>query len=227
MNIKKYLKILPGYAYVPLLFGVLFNFIGYFGIQKIMGNLPQHSLAIPLDYKIPFVPEFVYIYIGAYVQWIIGFMMCGRESKEFCYRYMSGEFWAKLISFIIFIILPTTIVRPEVTEGGVTGFLMNFVYNSDAPINLFPSIHCLESWFCFRAAMSQKRCNGIYRVIMGVSSILVFMSVVMVKQHVLVDIIGGILILEIGLYISNRLNLSRFYEMIDKIICKITQVKND
>ena len=46
--------------------------------------------------------------------------------------------------------------------------------------------------------------NGIYGVIIAVL-ILVFASTVFCKQHVLIDIAGGIAVAEIGLLISSRI----------------------
>jgi hypothetical protein len=43
-------------------------------------------------------------------------------------------------------------------------------------------------------------------------TILVFMSVVLVKQHVFIDIFGGIAVAEIGLFISEKLKLKRIFE---------------
>ncbi|CCY70604.1 uncharacterized protein BN508_01112 [Eubacterium sp. CAG:161] len=91
--------------------------------------------------------------------------------------------------------------------------MTNLIYTLDSPDNLFPSIHCLESWVCFRGAMRCKKVGKVYKVIMLILALLVFASTVMVKQHVFVDIIGAILVVEIGLALAKRLNI---YKKLDK-----------
>lgn len=45
---------------------------------------------------------------------------------------------------------------------------------------------------------------------MLVITLLVFASTVLVKQHVLIDIFGGLAAVEIGLFFSDRLQLRRY-----------------
>ena len=147
---KRFTSLLPSYAIPALLLNLSFNFVGYIGIQSLKGYFTFHDLSLPLDWEIPFVPCFVFIYIGAYLQWVIGFLICGRESKSFCYRYLSAELLAKILTFCCFILIPSTILRPRVIGTGVAEWVTGWVYQMDAPVNLLPSIHVLESWFSTR-----------------------------------------------------------------------------
>jgi hypothetical protein len=98
----KYLKkVLPVYALVPIAFALILNGTGYFGIQLFHDVLKFHDFSLPIDHQLPFVPEFIYIYLLAYVQWILGFSLCARESREFCYRFLSAETVAKAITMVI------------------------------------------------------------------------------------------------------------------------------
>ncbi|MBR1571470.1 MAG: phosphatase PAP2 family protein [Lachnospiraceae bacterium] len=219
--------ILPKYAFAPLILALVFNFIGYVGIQQLHEVLPLHDFSTVIDDHIPFISGFIIIYILAFVQWFLGFILCGRESREFCYRYLSAEIYAKLLCFICFLVIPSTIVRPEVNGDGIINWLVQFIYNSDHPINLFPSIHCLESWFCLRCAFSQKRTGNIYKVVTTVMTLLVFASVVCVKQHVFVDIIGAVVVFEIGMYIAGKIDLHRLYDSLENWWTKVLKVNND
>lgn len=219
--------ILPKYAFAPLVIAFVFNCIGYVGIQQLHEVLPLHDFSTVIDDNIPFVPAFIIIYILAFVQWIVGFILCGREQREFCYKYMSAEFYAKAMCFVCFLIIPSTIARPEVEVKGFVTWLVQFIYNVDHPVNLFPSIHCLESWFCLRCAFSQKRTGNIYKVVSVVMTVLVFGSVVCVKQHVFVDIIGAIVVFEIGMLIAQRIDLHRLYDGLENWWTKVLKVNND
>ena len=142
-----------------------------------------------------------------------GFIVIGRENKTVCYEVLFGEQIAKLMCLVIFVAFPTTLIRPEFDVNTLSEWMTNLIYTLDSPDNLFPSIHCLESWVCFRGAMRCKKVGKVYKVIMLILALLVFASTVMVKQHVFVDIIGAILVVEIGLALAKRLNI---YKKLDK-----------
>ena len=216
---KKFIKfctwLLPLYALAPIAFGVGLNAIGYFGTQHFIEFNHYYDLSLSVDEKIPFIPAFIYIYIGAYVQWIIGFLVGCRENKEFCYRIMSAETISKLMTIMFFLLLPATIVRPEIMPHNFTERLVKYVYITDPPTNLFPSIHCLESWCCTRIAFKQKKLGSFYKALMAILTILVFGSVVFVKQHMFIDIFGGIIIFELGMLLTKKHDLRRIYSAID------------
>ena len=208
-------RILPSYARIPLVLLVILNLIVYEGTQFLMLRAEHMSFALPLDGCIPFRMEWIVIYILAYLQWAVGFVIIARESRERCYRVFAGELIAKLICGLFFIVLPTRIERPAVEGSGFIAWLMKLVYAGDLPANLFPSIHCMDSWFCFRGAIGMKRVPRWYAPLMLIFTLLVFASTVLVKQHVLVDIPAGILVAELGLLLSDKLRAGRVLDAIE------------
>lgn len=213
---EKIYKVLPKYAVIPILSSLILNCLVYWGSRIITGNMYHYDLSIGIDRMLPFVPEMIVPYVLAYVAWIIGFIVIGRESREVCYEVMTGEQIAKIICLVCFIVMPTTITRPEITGSGISSTLSQLIYNADSPDNLFPSIHCLESWLCFRGSIRCKKVGKCYRIVMFIAAILVFASTVLVKQHVFIDIIGGIAVVEIGLLLSGKLKLYKGYFLIEK-----------
>lgn len=223
-RIKNFIRIwVPPYALVPIICCLMVNMIGYFGVQRISGLLHFYHFALPLDRRIPLVPAFVFIYVGAYAQWVIGFLQCARDSRTLCYRYMSAEVAAKLMTILCFLVLPTTILRPAVPGNGPAEILLRWIYMHDGPVNLFPSIHCLESWFCLRAAFAQKRTGRLYTVCMVVMTLLVFASVLLVRQHVIVDILGGIGVFELGMVLTRNRDFTGFYEKVSRRLSRIVR----
>ena len=85
-----------------------------------------------------------------------------------------------------------------------------FMFNCDRPINLFPSIHCLASWIGFRGVAMCKKVPLWIKWFAFILAILVFLSTLFVKQHYIIDIFGGILAVEIGMFISKKLKLGDF-----------------
>jgi hypothetical protein len=53
---------------------------------------------------------------------------------------------------------------------------MSFLYSVDTASNLFPSIHCLVSWFCFIGIRGNQKIPLWYRAFSFVAAILVFIS---------------------------------------------------
>ena len=150
-------KILPGYSVLPLILAVSINMLVYFGTSQLRDYLTFHTITTALDEWIPFVAPFILFYVLAYIQWIANYLLVAREGKEFCYRIVYGDVAAKVICLLFFLFFPTTLARPEVTGSGFCNDLVRFIYRMDAPVNLFPSIHCLESWCCIHAAFAMKK----------------------------------------------------------------------
>ena len=73
---------------------------------------------------------------------------------------------------------------------------MKCLYSMDAADNLFPSIHCLTSWLCIIAVINQERVPKAYKVISVILAILVCISTITTKQHVIVDVIAGVMLAE-------------------------------
>lgn len=202
-------KILPAYAYLPLGAMLLFNWLVYFGTRSFTTGMRHYSMYTHLDEIIPFVPAFISVYILAYFQWVFGYGIIARENKQIFYRIVIAEIIAKAMALVCFIAVPTTIERPEITGTGIWDILTASVYNADAPDNLFPSVHCLESWVCFRGAMYLKKPGKWYKYASLVFTLLVFASTVFVKQHVVLDMVGAVAFVEIGMFISGKIQKHR------------------
>ncbi len=197
-----YTQIIPLYSIIPLVGMMAMNGLAYFGTRLFTTGRYHYNIESSLDKMLPLVPAFVIFYILAYGQWILCYLLIAREKKEFCYRIFIGEMIAKFICLVIFMIFPTTLNRPEITGSGIFEKALAMVYSLDAADNLFPSIHCLESWVCWRGC---RKLTGAPKWFSGVNfvfSLLVFASTVLCKQHVLIDIAGGIAVSEIGLALS-------------------------
>ena len=92
------------------------------------------------------------------------------------------------------------------------GWILGVVYRCDSPLNLFPSVHCVESWFDARIALAEKGCPRWLKIAMPVMTALVFASTVLVKQHYLIDILGGVLAAEAGLLLTDLFRTDRILE---------------
>ena len=203
-------KIIPKYAWIPVLSVIAANLIVYYVTGFAVDDSQRHYIYMQIDGMIPFVPGFVVFYVLAFVQWAANWFFTAREGKEFCFRFSKADVIAKALCLIVFIAYPTIMERPHLEVSGVFSWILNIIYNADRPVNCLPSIHVLASWIAMRAALSMERVGNIYRLLNVLECVLCMFAVVLIKQHYFIDIPTGILAAEIGLAVSKRLNNERF-----------------
>jgi len=194
----------PPYSWLPLLSVFGFNMFVYYGTRLLNAGREHYMIETSLDRRIPLCTGFIVIYVLAYGQWACGYLLAARESRRVCRKMAAADLMAKAGTFAVFLIFPTSIVRSSIQGRSWCDLLTALIYRLDAPDNLFPSIHCLESWLCFRSSLWLKKVPPWYPAASFLFTVLVCASTVLVKQHVLVDIPAGILMAEIGAALSGR-----------------------
>lgn len=204
-------RIIPEFALIPLVAEFALNTAVYTGAKIIAGGWHHYNFETRFDEMIPFVPWTVIIYFGCYIFWVVNYILCVRQGEEQAYRFLSADFLAKWICLIFFLLLPTTNTRPEVGGQGIWNLAMRFLYWVDSADNLFPSIHCLTSWMCYIGIRGRKNVPLGYRIFSCLMAIAVFLSTLTTKQHVLVDVAGGVLLAEICYWISGHTGLTGAY----------------
>lgn len=207
---------------MPLLAALALNCAVFWLTRPFTAGAVHYDLSTGLDARIPFVPAFILIYVLAYVQWVLGYILIVRDSEALCYRVLAGEMLSKLVCCVLFLALPTAMARPEVTGTDVFSRLTGLIYALDSPDNLFPSIHCLESWLCFRGAIGAKSLSPAYKLGSLVFTLLVFASVVLVKQHLAVDILAGVLTAELGQLLAPVLHADALLARVNRRFLKRT-----
>ena len=205
---------IPLYAVFPMLICLTVNCIVYYGISRIADNWEHYDLTLPIDREVPLVPGFVSIYLGCYLFWIINYILIARQGEEHCVRFAVADIMSRLVCGVFFLVLPTTNVRPVLSGDGIWVALLQAVYKIDAPVNLFPSIHCLVSWFSFIGIRGRTTVPKTYRVFSCLFALLVCVSTQVTKQHYIVDVFGGIAIAEITYYIAFHTNIYRLFKRV-------------
>lgn len=148
-------RIIPERAFWPVAGVVATHFAVYYIPKMITEDLPHYSLLTYPDTLIPFVPAFVVFYVLAFLQWGAYYVILAREEECVMRRFLTASFISKLICLVMFILVPSEITRPDASGPGVFRFCCRVVYSFDVPTNVFPSMHCLESWLCMRLALEQ------------------------------------------------------------------------
>ena len=188
---------------------VLSQLACYYLTRLVLPGRALHILTIPLDARIPLSPPWITVYFLSFPFWIGTGLRILLESKPHAYRVGMAYALALLLSAAVFLIWPGTMERPEITGTGVFDRLMILLYRIDSPTNLCPSLHVLATYFCWRGQMGCQRIPGWYRVFSFLFLPAVCASILLVKQHALIDIPAGILIGETALQCARLCRLER------------------
>lgn len=212
--------IVPKYALLPLISAFAWNMLIYSGTMVLCKDFYHHDFTTAFDKMVPLIPEFTSIYLICYLFWAANYILIARIGKEHMYRFLTGDFLSRLICGVFFIFLPTTLIRPEVTGTGFWDQVLKLVYTIDQSANLFPSIHCLVSWFCYIGIRKQKQIPRWYRAFSMIFAILVCVSTQVTKQHYIIDVFGGILLGELCYKIGQQ---TEWYQKLWKVFTKVNQ----
>ena len=202
---KRIFSIVPQYSIVPLLFVLVWNMLLYEGSMYLTRNWHHYNIESELDKMIPFIPWTVSIYFACYLFWAVNYIICARQDKAEVYRFFGADILGKLVCFVIYLAFPTTNVRPEIVGNTIWDVIMRLLYQIDMPSNLFPSIHCLVSWFCFIGLRGKSNIPKWYQAASCLMAIAVFISTLTTKQHVIIDVISGVLLAEICYWVMEKI----------------------
>ncbi|WP_455716840.1 phosphatase PAP2 family protein [Anaerosporobacter sp.] len=209
----------PFYAIIPLIGSFVLETTVYEGSKLFIQGRYHYDFTTEFDRSVPVISWFSLIYFGCYLFWVVNFILLTRVNKEHFYQTLFAVYLSYVICAIIFIALPTTNIRPEVKGNSIGDVVLRLIYLSDTPENLFPSIHCSVSWFCYIGVRGKKEIPKAYQVFSLVFAILVIISTQVTKQHYFIDAIGGIALAEICYWFSKYRGLykpfQRFFEKVN------------
>ena len=155
----------------------------------------NHLLVSNLDLKIPFVSYFIYFYISWYIMLILVPYIMGKKDSDVLYKYVASMIIAITISGLIFIFYPTTITRPEIIGNTFSDIVISIIYAIDTPAtNCLPSIHCLCCFLFILGITESKNVKWFSKTIIIIWSLLVIISTLFIKQHVLIDILASFIL---------------------------------
>jgi len=141
-----------------------------------------------LEDRIPFVPQFVYLYIFGYLMLLLFPLFFVRNKADF-YLLTKGILFIIVSSGIVFCVFPTTTLRPSFTVSSFTLQIVNTLYELDPPNNCFPSLHVALTAYIAIILHRLDYWKNYPLIISGA----VCASTLFIKEHALIDIIGGLI----------------------------------
>lgn len=167
------------------------HLICYFGSQYLEGK--PHAVGWKIDEKIPFVPELVYVYCSWFVLLFLVPFLLSRVDAALCMRFLIAYVLDHFISTACYLIYPTTFQRPAPAGRGLTLFGIKKVYSSNHRfLNCAPSMHCSGSFIILFAAVACSAFPLALQVFLAALCLAIVVSTLLVKQHVLVDVITAV-----------------------------------
>lgn len=156
-----------------------------------------HSLVTEVDRVIPFVKEFIIPYILWYPFVLVCLLYLYIKDRRVYFRTLFSINLGMIISFIIYFLFQTHVPRPTLEGDGLLIRLVSMIYNGDNPYNCFPSIHVLESYLMIKGIHACRNKSRLAVISTDIMAILIILATVFVKQHVILDVLGGIYLGEI------------------------------
>ena len=140
--------------------------------------------------------------------------MATPAKKRGFVKWLKSYDGQKFYTSILFLLIPTTNVRPEIVGGTLWDALMRMLYRIDAPDNLFPSIHCVMSWLCWIAVRERKAASRFCRCFSLIAAVAVCISTLTTRQHVILDAVGGVLLAEGSYYVAGSRRVCGTYSAV-------------
>lgn len=186
--------------YKPLLWILAIPILNiFYGILN-HGGSNVSSMMIELDAQIPFVPAFIIPYLLWYPFMITMLITFCVKNRRVYYRTLLTLCLGLIVSYITFYVYQTSVVRPQVIGHGLLNWLVQLIYQTDGPYNCFPSIHVLSSYLMLKGMADCRNWPLLSLVLVRITSWSIILSTILVKQHVILDIVGGIILAEMLYY---------------------------
>lgn len=184
----------------PLLY--VFIYLPWFLIleYKFPADYPGlYMIHSPLDDIIPFCEWFVIPYLLWFLYMPAVFLFLFYHSKNEFYRMCAYEFTGMTICLIIYSIFPNglDLRLTDIERSNILVELVHFLYSSDTPTNVCPSIHVfgtLSAHICLVNSPHMKELKTRQRIkqLSWILTVLICLSTVFLKQHSIIDLVCGV-----------------------------------
>jgi PAP2 superfamily. len=174
---------------------------------------PKYITSIAFDKSIPFIKEFAIPYILLFPYLAYGILYTGLHSRKAFYNLIIFLAGSMAVCCALYALFPNgQNLRPIVKGNDPFSLLVRFIYATDTPTDVCPSMHVIDAIAVNTALLhtdafsKRKHLKRISFVIM----IFLCLSTVFIKQHAVFDVLCGLIvavIFYIPLYLLPRLKV--------------------
>jgi len=186
---------------------ILTLLVVYFPINRLVTG--GWALALPIDKYIPLYPPALIPYlVGSFLFFAFPIWASLYSKRPEFEAYIISFLTATIISYIIYLTLPTYVIRPEIHSQDNFSKAIVLLYQNDYPHNAAPSGHTFYTLISFLyIRVWNPKVQGISLTI----ALLIIASTLLTKQHYVLDVISGLILGFIaywtGRYIQKKWNL--------------------
>lgn len=156
----------------------------YLPINAFSVGRAAHTLFLPGEERLPFMPIFEYLYVLTY--FLPGLLIVTVRDYAVLLRLVRAYGLTLLTAYTTYLLFPVYFERPPLEVSSFDTWLLALEY-LDKPYNHFPSLHVALSWLAVHASRASGRSRfGLGVLVTGIS-----ISTVFVKQHYVVDVLFG------------------------------------
>ena len=214
------------YFWISFILVLIANLLAFQGGRFFAKGRFHYDLSLEADSMIPFLPWTVSIYLGCFVFWFLLYRLVARLPRQEADRFFCANLLGKAVSFLFFAFFPTILSRPELNGMTVWEKCLCLVYRIDAPDNLFPSLHCMISWLCWIGIRGNRNVPFVFRLAALSMAVAVCLVTLTTRQHVLLDVAGGVLLSEICYFCAGCRSILRGYSaFMDRVMSGTKQMK--
>ncbi len=162
-----------------------------------------HKFYFDWELTLPFYPWMIFIYISAYLYPIIHFLYL--DEKQIATTGYSTEICA-YIAAVIFILFPAKLGFARTLPAGYEDSFTT-LFSIDLPHNLLPSLHVAFASLWTLVLLSELPKWGKY--VITLHCLLVWVSVILVRQHHFLDIVFGFFLGLIGYFFVYKKEMAK------------------
>lgn len=173
-------------------------YLPWFGYLEENVTTHFHVIHVALDDKIPFCEYFIIPYMlwFAYVAWGVAYFFF--KNKNEYYKLCAFLFTGMTIFLVISTVYPNGhYLRPTTFErDNIFVQAVQWLYSTDTPTNLFPSIHVYNSLGINMAVWHSEnfKKNKPVRYGSSILCIIIILSTMFLKQHSVFDVVTGVVL---------------------------------
>lgn len=181
-----------------LFFGLFYALTGH-----LSGELGITIEMTALERAIPLLPWTIWIYSGLYPVYLLWCFTNFQDMQELN-KTLYSFFILTLISgccFVFYPLISPRVFYPVLENSSFNERFLLFIRSTDTVGNCFPSLHV---GFCTLFALTFYRTNIYKFIIAMIVATLISVSTLTIKQHYLVDLIGGAMLASLIYFVMDR-----------------------
>ncbi len=191
--------------------------VGYYWSYHAQSGPGIVDAVLPLDLWIPMVPEFIVFYMLGYLFVLVPCVLV-RDRQAF---YAATLVFCVMLSiaFVLFRYAPIHMDKTYAVGSDWFSRLARFQQTKDTTYNNFPSLHVALNVYAYCLIAWQTRRISLWWLPLP---LLIVSSTLLVKQHLFVDVLGGLLLAWAGFLAFRRLaRMPRRTVFLGWLVCQL------